>query len=177
MPAHALSFDPLRPGTLVLGLANNTLQVFDVETRRFPEWSRSLTASLPKRFTHLHDAILGVTFEPGSPASSTPDKAEKSVAPRAAFFWGATWICKVALDAPVGWGDFSKKRRRTQGKPSAEGAGAEAQATNFKLINHYRPILFVDFVAPGELVVVERPLVDVLAGLPAAYWKPKYGAT
>ena len=51
------------------------------------------------------------------------------------------------------------------------------QQRNFKLITHYRPLLLVDFVSPGELVVVERPLVDVLAKLPPAYFKPKYGAT
>jgi U3 small nucleolar RNA-associated protein 4 len=46
-----------------------------------------------------------------------------------------------------------------------------------KMITHYRPILFVDFLGAGELVVVERPLVDVLAGLPPAFFKHKYGAS
>jgi len=45
------------------------------------------------------------------------------------------------------------------------------------LVTHYRPILFVGFVGRGELVVVERPLVDVLARLPPAFFKPKYGKT
>lgn len=53
----------------------------------------------------------------------------------------------------------------------------EEQDSNFKVVTHYRPILLVDFLDPGELVVVERPLVDVLATLPPAYFKPKYGAS
>ena len=55
------------------------------------------------------------------------------------------------------------------------GISLEEQDSNFKMVTHYRPILHVDFLGPGELVVVERPLVDVLATLPPAYFKPKYG--
>lgn len=45
------------------------------------------------------------------------------------------------------------------------------------MITHYRPILYMDFLDAGELVVVERPLVDVLSELPPAYFKHKYGAS
>lgn len=169
---HALAFDRTSPSTLVLGLANNTLQVFDVESRTFPAWARELTAALPRRFTHLHDPILGVAFDAPSKRGS-------------ALFWGATWLCRVQLDAGVRFGNFDKKRRWGSQKPGpkpttslqdAEG-GAAFHQDNFKLVTHYRPILFADFIGPAELVVVERPLVDVLAKLPPAFFKPKYGAT
>ena len=87
----------------------------------------------------------------------------------------------------IGYGGFEKRRRGKRKAPEAGANGRvevsveegqqEVQQRNFKLVTHYRPLLFVDFVAPGELVVVERPLVDVLAKLPPAYFKPKYGAT
>ena len=48
---------------------------------------------------------------------------------------------------------------------------------DFKMITHYRPILFLDFLADGELVVVERPLIDVLSMLPPPFFRPKYGAS
>jgi len=48
---------------------------------------------------------------------------------------------------------------------------------DFKMITQYRPLLGVAYLGARELVVIERPLVDVLAGLPPAYWKHKYGAT
>jgi U3 small nucleolar RNA-associated protein 4 len=48
---------------------------------------------------------------------------------------------------------------------------------NFKLVTQYRQILLADFISPGELVVVERPLTDVLLNLPPAYYRPKYGAS
>ncbi|EPQ60935.1 WD40 repeat-like protein [Gloeophyllum trabeum ATCC 11539] len=173
-PVHALAFSPSNPSILVLALANNTLHIFDVEARQFPDWARPLCASLPQRFTRLHDPVVGVTFDPGASARD-PSGA-------AALFWGATWICKVKLDAPVGWGGFSKKRRRQSakhdgGRVTSDEGRHDLQQTNFKLITHYRPLLLVDFLAPGELVVVERPLVDVLTKLPPAYFKPKYGAT
>lgn len=167
-PIHALAFEPAHPNTLLLGSANNSLQIYDVEARAFPKWARALTARLPQRFTHLHDPVLGVTFEPRPHAS----------ADRVALFWGATWLCKVRLDERPGYGGFDKRRRRGDGKrPPAADAQGQVQVQNFKLVTHYRPILFADFLAPGELVVVERPLVDVLAKLPPAYFKPKYGAS
>jgi U3 small nucleolar RNA-associated protein 4 len=38
-------------------------------------------------------------------------------------------------------------------------------------------MLFLDFLTNGELVVVERPLIDILSTLPPPYFKPKYGAS
>jgi U3 small nucleolar RNA-associated protein 4 len=151
-----------------MALANNTIQVYDVDAREFPSWSRDLCASLPKRFTGLHDAVVGVTFDPASTEGT------------AALFWGATWICKVQLDKPVGWGGMSRKRRRAQkgGQDAAIiTADISQQQTlqNFKIVTHYRPILFLEFFGPREMVILERPLVDVLSGLPPAYFRPKYG--
>ncbi|KAL6304216.1 WD40 repeat-like protein [Sparassis latifolia] len=186
-PIHALAFDPSAPSLLVLGFANNTIQVYDVEARQFPRWAQALNGGLPQRFTHLHDPILGVSFDPGARVGEggayTPH--------RHALFWGATWLCRVKLDASAGWGGFEKKRRwdgkrHTTAQPSSnptsrldvsmeEGRGQQQQ--NFKIVTHYRSILFVDFMRPAELVVVERPLVDVLAKLPPPYFKAKYGTS
>jgi len=180
---QALSFDPSDHGTLVIGLANNTIHVFNAESRTFPDWSIPLCSNLPKRFTHLHDPILGLTFNP------TPSKDGS----RKALFWGSTWMCSVKLDSPVGWGGFSKKRRREH-KPTKNGASqqhpnvgkaqgnisvedSQTQPKNFTVFTHYRPLLFVDFLDRGEMVVVERPLVDVMSAMPPAFFKPKYGSS
>ena len=182
---QALSFDPSDHGTLVIGLANNTVHVFNVESRTFPDWSIPLCSNLPKRFTHLHDPILGLAFNP------TPSKDGH----RKALFWGFTWMCSVKLDSPAGWGGFSKKRRREhqttpngtpqsranvnkpQANVSAEDPSGQTQPKNFTLLTHYRPLLFVDFLDCGEMVVVERPLMDVMLAMPPAFYKPKYGSS
>ncbi|KAH9853178.1 WD40 repeat-like protein [Lenzites betulinus] len=193
-PVHALAFaaDPAAPGMLVLGLADNALEVYDVEARTFPRWARALVQALPQRFVRLHDPVLGVAFDAAREGQEDADaenadgaEAEGRQLPaRTALFWGATWLCKVNLAERAGGAGGFEKRRRGKRKADANANGrvevgdpASEQQRNFKLITHYRPLLFVDFVAPGELVVVERPLVDVLAKLPPAYFKPKYGAS
>jgi U3 small nucleolar RNA-associated protein 4 len=183
-PAQTVSFDPSSPHLLVIAMPNNSLQIYDVESRQQPDWGRALTASLPKRFTHLHDTVLGVTFDPSVMSASSDHlnsdgDSPRGLRPREALFWGSTWLCKVQLDAPPGWGGFNKKRRRGASKPTINGTqpvggpGSE----NFKLITHYRPILHAEFIGTGELLIVERPAVDVLAQLPPAFWRPKYGAS
>ena len=182
---QALSFDPSDHGTLVVGLANNTIHVFNVESRTFPDWSIPLCSNLPKRFTHLHDPILGLTFNP------TPSNDGS----RKALFWGFTWMCSVKLDSPAGWGGFSKKRRReykatpneasqphlnigkARANISTEDQNGQTQQKNFTVLTHYRPLLFVDFLDRGEMIVVERPLVDVMSVMPPAFFKPKYGSS
>ena len=182
---QALSFDPSDHGILVIGLANNAIHVFNVESRTFPDWSIPLCSNLPRRFTHLHDPILGLAFNP------IPSKDGS----RKALFWGFTWMCSVRLDSPAGWGGFSKKRRReynttgsgasqqhpnvgkARGNTSAEDQSGQGQQTNFTVLTHYRPLLFVDFLDCGEIIVVERPLVDVMSAMPPAFFKPKYGSS
>lgn len=155
--------------------------MYDVEARQFPTWSRDLVANLPKRLTLAHDPILGVLFDPS--AASTPSKSKSKHGPgRYVILWGSTWLCKIKLDGSVISGSGSGKKRRREGEKSAAlqpipFSKLDEEQQDFKMITHYRPILYVDFLAAGELVVVERPLVDVLATLPPAYFKHKYGAS
>ena len=222
----ALAFSTLQPSSsinssnstfLILAHADSTIGIFDVEARRFAPWAEHLAQQehLPRRWTSLHDSVLGIAIEPpSSPSESTPSDDGG----RHALFWGATWLCRVELDAPVGWGGFVKKRRRdgnlTQGRtdsrskpktkakdksearltssaPASNAAAgnrtAEAEEnliaeeddeeamSNFKLVSRYRPILKVDFLDAGELLVIERPLLDILRELPPTFFKPRYG--
>jgi U3 small nucleolar RNA-associated protein 4 len=175
--AQALSFDPTHPSLLILAFPDSTLQIYDVESRQFPVWAKELCNNLPKRFTNAHDPILGIRFDP---AVAEPPSTTSIPTPRYALFWGSTWICKIKLDNPNVGGVSSKKRRRESLKVSAPIPTQrleEDPPQDFKMVTHYRPILFVDFLAAGELVVVERPLVDVLATLPPAYFQHKYGTS
>jgi U3 small nucleolar RNA-associated protein 4 len=177
---HALAFAPSAPSLLILGFANNTLELYDVETRQFPPWSRALCTALPKRFTHLHDAMLGVTLAPAVQEDNNADEEGGSGGRNVlALFWGPTWLCKVQFAAPVGWGGFEKKKRRRRHSGEVDhGTERDRNAIhNFKLVTQYRQILLAEFLAPGELVVVERPLTDLLVNLPPAYYRPKYGAS
>ncbi|KAJ7786079.1 quinon protein alcohol dehydrogenase-like superfamily [Mycena metata] len=166
--AQTIAFDPSRNNILILAFPDNSIQLFDVEARQFPAWAKDI-CNLPKKFTRTHDHILGVAFDPAIAGTSL--KAAGAAIPRYALFWGSTWLCKIRLDDS---GKSGQKKRRREGDkvdPTSE------DNANFKMVTHYRPILHVDFLAPGELVVVERPLVDVLATLPPAYFVHKYGTS
>ncbi|KAK7064410.1 WD-repeats-region domain-containing protein [Favolaschia claudopus] len=168
--AQAISFDPSRPNILILAFPDNSIQLFDVESRQFPSWARDICNNLPKKFTRTHDHVLGVAFDPAIAGPSLKVSSGASV-PRYALFWGSTWLCKIMLDDS---GRSGNRKRRREGDKVDQMPDEHVQ---FRMITHYRPILYVDFLAAGELVVVERPLVDVLATLPPAYFVNKYGAT
>lgn len=131
--------------------------------------------------------------EPGD-TMDTEKRGEGEGQTRYILFWGSTWLFKIALETTRRTGGFvsSKKRRRDAGTGPVTGANAVegaavhnednptdmyASMRDTKMITQYRPILCCDFLNKDELVVVERPLVDVLLTLPPAYFKPKYGAS
>ncbi|KAG5719325.1 U3 small nucleolar RNA-associated protein 4 [Termitomyces sp. T112] len=167
-PTQVLAFDPRQPNILIMAFPDNSLQVYNVESRQFPAWGKEFCSNLPKRFTHAHDPVLGVAFDIASASGS-------DVVPQYALFWGSTWICKLSVSdsAPR---SLTKKRRRESTKASSLLPTDDTRG-DLRIITHYRPILYLDFLASGELVVVERPLVDVLSHLPPAYFKHKYGAS
>lgn len=116
------------------------------------------------------------------------------------YVWAANWLARVDVSAPKVEALLKKPAGvavgagtdKAVGKKSAlkrkRGEGDEA----FGIVMKFRPLLMVDFCAPSsdgqteeqgkgeggvEMVVVERLLVDLLATLPPAYLKPKYGAS
>ncbi|KAJ6509309.1 WD40-repeat-containing domain protein [Mycena vitilis] len=173
LAVQTICFDPSRPNILILAFPDNSIQLFDVESRQFPSWAKDICSNLPKRFTRAHDHILGVAFDPATAGPSLKASNGASI-PRYALFWGSTWLCKIKLDDS---GRGGQKKRRREGEKSPKIDPMSEDHPNFKMVTHYRPILHVDFLAPGELVVIERPLVDVLAALPPAYFVHKYGAS
>jgi U3 small nucleolar RNA-associated protein 4 len=161
-----------------MGFPNNSLQIYNVEMGQFPAWSKHLCSSPPKNFQTLHDPILGVTFDPAGSGY--------------ALFWGATWMFKIIIGPPRAPNN-PRKRQRNPKKHTSSATGPSftypterievslgkerKDIDGHKMISHFRPILFADFFQGGELVVVERPLVDVLTGLPPAFFIHKYGAS
>ena len=107
------------------------------------------------------------------------------------YVWAANWLARVDIATPK-----AEALLKTPAGPSAD-AGTEKSVGKkaalkrkrgedddaFAIVTKFRPVLMVDFCASSleggeaEMVVVERPLVDLLATLPPAYLKPKYGAS
>lgn len=82
----------------------------------------------------------------------------------------------------------SKKRRREEEddeimaeeaaveEGESEDEGSRRNSLGFTFITRYRNMLGVDFLNSEEIVVIERPISDVLAELPPAYFKARYGS-
>ncbi|KAF8139959.1 WD40 repeat-like protein [Boletus edulis] len=204
-PPNVLTFIPEKPQILMIVLPNNTIHIFDVERSEVPVWAHDLNSRIPKQLFNTPGPVLGVTFEPDStlPPSDLmngdlemTDLSQKSARPpsntfvqKEAFFWGTSWLCKLRLDWLVNNAE-PRKRRKSEGRhPPQEHHGvpdlalrpdlqnSAYEVRNLRIVTRYRPILALDFVGPGEVVLVERPLVDVLSKLPPAFFKPKYGQT
>jgi U3 small nucleolar RNA-associated protein 4 len=169
----SLAFDPTSPALLYLGFRNNTIQIFDVEAKLFPDWSHSICASLPKRFTQLHDSMQGLLFDQAASASSGSQES------KAVYAWGSSWLCKLDLNSGAQRVTQPRKKRgREDGKPpqTGERESGKMDGQALEVCTRYRNILCVSFLGPRELVIVERPITDVLQTLPPAYFRPKYGA-
>jgi U3 small nucleolar RNA-associated protein 4 len=81
-----------------------------------------------------------------------------------------------------------KRGRNEEDEAMEEESGIkETEATQFNfekatggelflsVFTQYRHLLGVHFLDWDEMVVIERPLLDVLSQLPPAYFKAKYG--
>ncbi|KAG1715787.1 hypothetical protein ID866_1363 [Astraeus odoratus] len=186
--SNAMVFIPDKPQILMCVLSNNTIHVYDVENSEVPPWAHDLNSRLPKQILSTPDPILGIAFEPvvSIPPLTNGDVTMIDAAPyntpalqSAAVLWGSSWLCKLRLDW-LGQYVERRKRRKSEAKQRPQPPISDVQnsdARNLRVVTHYRAILAVDFLKPSELVLVERPLVDVLSKLPPAFFKPKYGRT
>ncbi|KAG9314637.1 WD40 repeat-like protein [Chiua virens] len=204
-PPNVLTFTPEKPQILMMVLPNNTIHIFDVERSEVPEWAHDLNSRIPKQLFNTPDPVLGVIFEPGpsvpppglvngdhdmtDATQASPGLRSTALSQKEAIFWGSSWLCKLRLDW-MGKYTEPRKRRKSEARhlpqdhhdvpalasrPDLQNSAYDAR--NLRMVTHYRPILALDFVGQGELVLVERPLVDVLSKLPPAFFKPKYGQT
>lgn len=206
LPPNVLSFIPEKPQILMIVLPNNTIHIFDVERGEVPLWAHDLNSRIPKQLLNTPDPLLGVIFEPGPtlPPSAAlvngdlemADLSQKNSGPcsttfsqKEAIFWGSSWLCKLKLDWLGKYTEPRKRRKSESRHPPQEYQGVPTlaprpdlqnsahEARNLRMVTNYRPILASDFVGPRELVLVEKPLVDVLLKLPPAFFKSKYGQT
>lgn len=204
LPPNVLTFTPEKPQILMIVLPNNTIHVFDVERSEVPGWAHNLNSRIPKQLFNTADPVQGVIFEPGPTLAPSAlvngdpemtDLSQKNSGPRSTTFsqkeavlWGSSWLCKLKLDW-LGKYTEPRKRRKSESRHPPQDYGVPTlaprpdlqnsayEARNLRMVTQYRPILALDFVGPGEMVLVERPLVDVLSKLPPAFFKPKYGQT
>ena len=61
------------------------------------------------------------------------------------------------------------------GEDEDEGEDGGAENRNFALTLQYRPVIFADYLGPGEIVVVEEPWLKIMRRLPDPIVRQRFG--
>jgi U3 small nucleolar RNA-associated protein 4 len=156
--------------TLVVTLVSNSFVCFDVETKGLSDWYRKNNEHFPKEIVDGRN-VKGMTFDPANPDFL--------------YLYSQTSLYQINMDKQVESAKSPppKTRRRamsvgteSDGKnDAAEGELVELEDGFCRVVNRYRPMSFVDFVAESEMVIVETPWLKVLSRLPGALHRHKYG--
>ncbi|KAJ8324290.1 U3 small nucleolar RNA-associated protein [Batrachochytrium dendrobatidis] len=177
---------PIFSPTLVLTSMANELIMYDIGSESNPgkisDWSRLNSHRLPEAFVERRESVMGVCVDPNMPMRLV--------------VWGAYMVCFV--DLSVGLEAVSHKSKNNlkrvsnavnnqdiettqthQGKKNTKHASTAhgTQVTlrkGFVMDTRYQSIMYMEY-AGSELVVIERPVLHVLATLPVAFYKHKYG--
>lgn len=172
LAAASLVFSPGHPSILTVGLPNNTVQFFDVDSQRVPSWARRISANPSGALTSLRDPMMGMVYDP-LPADGVDETL---------LLYGATWLCKMKI--PSGSPDYQnagkKGKRKADSEQEMESQGQTYQhvkSTPAEVFHKYQPILLVDFNAKGEMVVIERPYFNLLGQMAPAFVEQKYGTS
>ncbi|GMF28150.1 unnamed protein product [Phytophthora lilii] len=157
--------------TLVVTLVSNSFVCYDVETKGLSEWYRKNHEQFPKELVEGRN-IKGMTFDPANPDFL--------------YLYSLTSLYQINMSKQVDGPTKSspkKSRRRAMSvgtesdskNDAAEGELVELGDGFCRVVNRYRPLSFVDFVAENEMIIVETPWLKVLSRLPGALHRHKYG--
>lgn len=153
--------------SLAAGCSNNSFYIFNLDRRELSHWSQDvgcpIAESVPEELTKQREAVNRFAWNPATPNQ---------------FLMGAHgFFCAIDLDHPVPEASeifppthLRKKRKRG---PSS-GTNGHAK-NNFAICLRYSGMIFSDFVAENEMVIVEQPWLSVQEGLPDALARRVYG--
>lgn len=169
-----LGFNPSGK-TLVVTLVSNSFVCYDVEKKGLSEWYRQHHEHFPKALVDGRN-VKGMAFDPANADML--------------YLYSQSSLYQINMGKPKqqphedATAAAAKKARRSRamsvgtesdGKNVTEEEQLELEDGFCRVINRYRPLSFVDFVAEGELVIVETPWLKVLSRLPGALHRHKYG--
>jgi U3 small nucleolar RNA-associated protein 4 len=172
-PAAALAFSSLNPSLLAIGAVDNTIAFLDVDTRTVPNWAYRLAQGFNTAMKQERDTITGISFDP------------KAIKTDTIMVHGPSWHINGRMNGLAITTAMAEQRSKRKLVDSAEeeDASTDIRHSNVKSEIHVAPfvsrkfgsILLFDFASDGELVLVERPYFDLLAGMAPAYAERRYG--
>jgi U3 small nucleolar RNA-associated protein 4 len=176
-PAQLTALTFLGGNQLLVTTVVGDFCLYDVEKCERSWWhDANPPANLPKGFLQRKKKILGIA-------------KLADVYPETAVMYTRNYFIKVSFDKSVPQPDadlvahdnrpLKRLRQGGGGKHRKMPDGGEKEKKpgvwNFRITDRYRPVLFVDFVAKEEMVVVERPWVKVLQHFIDPLYIKKYG--
>uniref|UniRef100_A0AAV1UZD9 U3 small nucleolar RNA-associated protein 4 n=1 Tax=Peronospora matthiolae TaxID=2874970 RepID=A0AAV1UZD9_9STRA len=155
---------------LVVTLVSNSFVCYDVETKGLSEWYRENYKQFPKGLVDGRN-IKGMTFDPANLDFL--------------YLYSQASLYQINMGKHLNSSakmPSRKCRRRAMSVTDSDGKSdaAEGELVDFedgfcRVVNRYRPLSFVDFVAENEMIIVETPWLKVLSRLPGALHRHKYG--
>ncbi|KAL3822717.1 hypothetical protein ACHAXA_000982 [Cyclostephanos tholiformis] len=166
--------------SLAVACSNNEFYIYNLCRRSWSHWSNDmgvpLLKSLPKELTSRSEPVTRIVSH--------------SVSPQRFILGSYGYFCVVDLDQPVPERssmfppDHLRAKRLHLVKeddallpcpPSRKQTHSDVSSNNFTICLRYNEILFQDFVAENEMVIVEEPWMSILEDLPDALARRVYG--
>ena len=166
--------------SLAVGCSNNEFYIYNLGRRSLSHWSNDmglpLLKSLPKELTSRSEPVSRIISNP--------------VAPQRFILGSHGFFCVVNLDHPVPERanmfppDHLRAKRLRLVKdddammycpPRKKSKSNSNNNRNFTICLRYSEILFQDYIAENEMVVVEEPWKGILEELPDALARKVYG--
>ncbi|KAJ3367776.1 U3 small nucleolar RNA-associated protein [Allomyces arbusculus] len=170
MPAHGHPH-----ALLVITLANRHFHIFEAPTWAPHAWPRKNLQRLGHDVTDRQDYFRGAYALPKSRL----------------LLWTSNWFLAVDLLRDL---DANKKRKSVSTETGADADAVEVEdggqskgdvvapsrnlgieKRGYGLLSRYQRLMHVEVLSETEMVVVERPWMDVAAALPGAFTRKKYG--
>ncbi|KAL4290096.1 hypothetical protein GQ457_14G002240 [Hibiscus cannabinus] len=164
-------FPPHNNNMLIITTSSNQFYIFDVEARQLGEWSMQHTFALPRRFQEFPGEVIGLSFSPPSKSTSV-------------VVYSARAMCSIDFGKTVDEDNESElvheallklqgSLKKTKWKHLlTDGRQKESKQTsrksNFDIIGFRDPVLFVGHLGRNNMLVIEKPWMEVVKSFDTA---------
>ncbi|XP_041417112.1 U3 small nucleolar RNA-associated protein 4 homolog isoform X4 [Xenopus laevis] len=157
-PPSALSIHPTTEN-LVIAYADRLME-FNIAQRQYTEWGRRvLKNGLHRDWLERDTPILDICFNPSRPEDI--------------LMHDNYMFCVLDKSLPLP-DDKTPLLNQITIKHLSE-SEQKSRAHAFKITKRFQPLMFMDLLSNGDLVLVERPFSDIVANLPPPMKQKKFG--
>ncbi|XP_047325495.1 WD repeat-containing protein PCN-like [Impatiens glandulifera] len=167
-------FTPRNNNVLIVSTSSNHVYAFDVEAKKWGDWSMHNTFALPRRYQEFPGEVIGLSF-PLSPNSTS------------VIVYSARAMCLIDFGMPVDGADEKEflpnestmkklmnyptnngnklKRKLKKLVDEVDTTTKNNRRNNFEFCPFRDPVLFVGHLSKNSLLIVDKPWMSVLKTL------------